>query len=122
MSQAAFSLPQFSPFELLLADYEVATAEKDYAYELWHGAWAATGGGGAAVDAVDAAEAACDAAYDAVEAVTDMILALPARSSSEVAIKARVLSARGADPADLFYYRPQDLTRFVQEVRGLAQL
>ncbi len=39
MSQAVLSLPQFSPFELLLADYEVAMLEKKRAYVRWYNAW-----------------------------------------------------------------------------------
>lgn len=70
----------------------------------------------------DADEAACDAAYDAVEAIADAILATPAGSAADAAMKAAVLLARGDDPSDLFHYRPADLSRFVKEVRALAQL
>ena len=84
-------------------------------------AWAATEGGGVAADAIFAvAQAAYDAAYDAVEAVADMIFANPTRSKADAAIKARVLLARGADPADLFYYRPKDLIGFIQEIGRLS--
>jgi hypothetical protein len=41
---------------------------------------------------------------------------LPSFSPSDDAIKARVLLARGPDPANMFYYRPEDLSRFVQEI------
>lgn len=69
----------------------------------------------------DAAEAACDAAHDALEAVADALLATPLASKADVAIKAQVLLARGAAPADLLHYRPQDLSRFVQEIRDFPQ-
>jgi hypothetical protein len=45
----------------------------------------------------------------------------PKVAEIDLPIKAQLLLARGADRADLFHYRPQDLTRFVQEVRGLAR-
>jgi len=44
------------------------------------------------------------------------VIATPIGSATDAAIKARVLLARGADAADLFYYRPEDLTQFVQEL------
>ena len=112
MSQAAFSLPHFSPIELLSADYEVAITEKTTAYAI---------ADKAAPAAYDVAEAGCSAAYDAAESVADMILAIPAGSLKDLAIKARVLLTHGADPADLLHYRPDDLSRFVEEVRSLAR-
>ncbi|WP_128956226.1 hypothetical protein [Bradyrhizobium zhanjiangense] len=87
MSQAAFSLPQFSPIELLSADYEVAIAEKISAYKK---------ADRAPIAAYDVAEAGCSAAYDAAEGVADMILALPAGSLKDLAIKARVLPTHGS--------------------------
>jgi hypothetical protein len=114
MQQAAFSLPlPTSTIETLIKNYEAADAEKSRVYAL---------AANAADDDVDAAEAACGAAYDAVEGIADVILATPIGSATDVAIKARVLLARGADAADLFHYRPEDLTQFVQELRGLARL
>lgn len=113
MSQAAVTLSRpTSAIEALFARYQVADAEKRRVYALADDT--------ADVD-LDAAEAVCDAAHDAVESVADAILAAAAKSTTDLAIKAQVLLARGADPADLFHYRPQDLTRFVQEVRGLAR-
>jgi hypothetical protein len=119
MQQADFSLPHFSPIELLLPDYEVAVAEKTKTYDFRETLFATVGDAlvGATFDAVEAiCEAACEAAYEAAEAVADMILGLPARSPSDFAIKARVLLARGPDPANMCDYRPGDLSRFVQEI------
>lgn len=116
MSQAPFSLPQFSPIELLLADYEVAIDEKKAAYAVSDTCCDA--GGPDARANLATAEATADRAYEAVEDLADMILDLPAQSASELAIKARVLSAR--DPYHQVHYRPEDLTRFLQEVSGLA--
>lgn len=108
MSQATASLPQpCSSIEALFTNHQAALAEKRRVYALAEQAGDAD---------ADAAEAACDAACDAEESVADMILARHARSQIEFAIQARVLLARGADPADLFYYRPEDLTRFIQEI------
>ncbi|MCK1758752.1 hypothetical protein IVA78_27170 [Bradyrhizobium sp. 137] len=103
----------FTPIELLWNEFQSAASEKQRVYAL---------ADQAAAGDLEAAEAACDAAYDAVEAIADAILATPFASKADVAIQAQVLLSRGADPADLLHYRPQDLTRFVQEVRGLAQL
>lgn len=106
MQQAATTITR------LIEDYQTADAEKKRVYALAEQAADCEG---------DATEASCDAAYDAVEAVADVILATPARSSSHLAMKAQVLLARGTDPKDLFHYRPEDLTRFIQEVRGFAR-
>lgn len=105
MSQAALTITR------LFEDYQTADAEKKRVYALAEEAADCEG---------EAAEASCDAAYDAVEAVADVILATPARSYSHLGMKAQVLLARGPDPKDLFHYRPEDLTRFVQEVRNIA--
>jgi hypothetical protein len=116
MQQADFSLPPSSSIELLLADYEVAIEEKKRAYALSE---VRAGADGPDADAkFAAAEAAADRAYEAAEDVADMILALPARSTRELAIKVRVLSAR--DPYHQVHHRPEDLTRFLQEVSSLA--
>jgi hypothetical protein len=104
MQQAALTISQ------LFTDYQTADAEKRRIYAL---ADQSDDGG---CDAADA----CDAAYDAAEAVADAILATPAHSYTHLAIKARVLLARGTDLADLLYYRPNDLSRFIQEVRNIA--
>ncbi|WJR74923.1 hypothetical protein [Bradyrhizobium sp. NP1] len=107
MKQATVSLPR------LFEDYQAVAAEKRRIY----------GFAAQAADAdLDAAEAACDAAYDALEAIADAILAIPTASIGDLVIKAQVLLARGADPADLFHYRPIDLSRFVQEVQSLSVL
>ncbi|MCK1618055.1 hypothetical protein IVA96_15660 [Bradyrhizobium sp. 159] len=114
MPQATNTLTRLtSTIDTLFADHQVALAEKRRVYAL---AERATD------DKVDAAEAACDVAHGAVENIADAILMAPAMSVADLAIKAQLLLARGADPADLFHYRPEDLTRFVQEVRGLAGL
>jgi len=105
MQQAVPSLSR------LFDDYQAAATEKRRVYALADEADDAD---------LDTAEAACDAAYDAVEGIADMILATPTGSAAEIAIKAQLLLARGAQ--DLLHYRPEDLTRFVQEVRSLAQL
>ena len=112
MQQADISLPRPTyAIEALFSKHQTADAEKRRVYAL-------------ADEADDAdlhtAEAACDAAYDVVEGIADAILASPAGSAAEIAIKAQLLLARGAQ--DLLHYRPDDLTRFVQEVRSLAQL
>ena len=73
----------------------------------------------AADDDVDAAEVACDTVYDAVETLADAIFGMPARSVADLAIKAHLPLARGA-VHDLLHYRPDDLSRFVQEVREIA--
>lgn len=97
-----------TPIELLWQQFQATAAEKQRIYAL---------ADQAANAELDAAEAACDAAHDALEAVADAILTTPLASKTDVAIKAQVLLARGADPADLLHYRPNDLSRFVQEIR-----
>lgn len=91
---------------LLFETYQAADAAKRRVYAL------------ADDDAdVDVTEAACDAAYDIVESLADAILAAPAGSTADVAIKARVLLARGTE--GLLHYRSDDLKRFVEEVSKL---
>lgn len=104
----AHSLTRPTPIELLWKQFQTTVAEKRCIYALAE--QAADG---------DATEAACDAAYEALEAVADAILAAPLASKADAAIQAQVLLARGVE--DLLYYRPQDLTRFVQELASLAQ-
>lgn len=104
-----FSLPQFSPFELLLADYEVAVEEADRAHAIWNEARTDA--------ALHAAEAALDAATSAVDTVGDMILAIPGGSASDFALKAEVLFMPGdADFTEMFCFRPKDLPQFIQEI------
>ncbi|WP_128940522.1 hypothetical protein [Bradyrhizobium zhanjiangense] len=105
MQQAELSLPR------LFENYQAADAEKRRVYAMAEQA---------ADDDIGAAEVACYAAHDTAEAVADAILAWPARSPIEFAIKARVLLARGSDPVDLFHYRPEDLARFLREVCSFA--
>lgn len=117
MQQAAVILSQSSSsIEALFADYQSRAATKARAYalveELERGEVADDTAGRDAEDA-------CDAAYDALEAIADKILAAPVQSYFHSVIKANVLLARGSDPADLFHYRPEDLVRFVQEIRDL---
>jgi len=111
MSQAATTLSRpTSAIETLFKTYQAAVAEKRRMYAL------------ADDTDDDATEAGCAAAYSAAENIADALLAAPVTSDVDRALKARVLLARGADPADLFYYRPADLIRFIQEISGLAQL
>lgn len=107
----AHSLTKPTSIELLWKQFQATAAEKRRIYAL---------ADQAADGDLEAAEAACDAADDALEAVADAILATPLASKADVAIKAQVLLARGADPADLLHYRPKDLLRFVQEIRDLG--
>ena len=111
MPKAAVTLAlPCSTIETLFKTYQAAVAEKRHIYAL-------------ADDTDDnATEAACNAAFDAAEDIADALLAAPITSDVDRAIKARVLLARGADPADLFYYRPADLIRFIQEISSLAEL
>lgn len=107
---------------MLRADYAVAVEEENRANALWNEAWAATRRADAAEAEFEAADAALYAASNALEAVVDMIVASPCGSVADLAFKAEVLFWPGANPADLFYRRPQDLTRFVHDVSSLAQL
>lgn len=110
MQQATLSLAQqSSTIDTLFADHQIALAEKHRVYVLAEQAGDAD---------LNAAEAACDVAYDAVENIADAILTAPPASLADLAIKAQLLLARGAE--DLLHYRPKDLARFVQEVRSLA--
>ncbi|MDA9510928.1 hypothetical protein XI09_40995 [Bradyrhizobium sp. CCBAU 11386] len=109
----AHSLRKLTPIEQLWKQYQVTASEKRRIYAL----------ADQPVDGdLEAAEAACDAAYEALEAIADAILTAPLASEADATIQAQVLLARGADPADLLHYRPQDLTRFVREVGALAKL
>lgn len=112
MQQATIILPRLtSTIDMLFADHQVALAEKQRVYALAEQAGDAD---------LDEAEAACDVAHRAVEDIADAVLTEPSRSLADLAIKAQLLQARAANPAALFHYRPQDLTRLVQEVRSLA--
>ncbi|MGY3584439.1 hypothetical protein ACVIGB_006502 [Bradyrhizobium sp. USDA 4341] len=106
MQQAAITIPQ------LFKGYQTADAEKRRVYAL---AERATN------NDIKAAEVACDAAYDAAETIADAVFATPFASASDIATKAQLLLARGDDPADLFYYRPRDLVRFLKEIIAFAQ-
>ncbi|WP_029084344.1 hypothetical protein [Bradyrhizobium sp. th.b2] len=105
MQQAAISIPQ------LFKGYQTADAEKRRVYTLAE----------RATNDIEAAEVACDAAYDAAETIADAVFATPFASASDMATKAQLLLARGDDPADLLYYRPKDLVRFLKEIIAFAQ-
>lgn len=104
------SLTKPTPTELLWKQFQATASEKRRIYALADQT--------AGTDP-DAAEAACDAAYEALEAVADTIMAAPIASKVDAAIQAQVLLARGAE--GLLHYRPEDLTRFVQELASLTQ-